>query len=127
MYGHIIKTVINIFPTPSTAPSSTPSVSQYSTPLLALYSTYTKANIVILCQPCSTEQQPKETVDGLIVNNIKKFLNNNKKGGPDTYVNKVMKSAILQACTFTTPTSGIDGIRHRLGLTKDLFFWFLEK
>ena len=57
---------------------------------------------IVLCQPCVEEES---SIDSQIIDNIVRFLSNdNKKGGPNSYINKVTKNAVLTACLFTQST-----------------------
>ena len=68
--------------------------------------------------------EEESSIDSQIVGNIVRFLSNeNKNGGPDSFINKVTKNAILTACLFTQST-GIEKIRKRLSINKDYFYKF---
>ena len=62
---------------------------------------------MLLCQPCAEEES---SIDSQIIGNIVSFLSKKtKNGGPDSYINKITKNAILTACLFTQST-GLDKI-----------------
>ena len=75
---------------------------------------------ILLCRTCAP--QPEVSIDTIITDNIVRFMNNKKKGGPDSFVNKVMKHAVLTAVTFSQPKERRDAIRSRLGLSKHYEF-----
>ena len=128
---------------PSHPSSSTPSINYSSTPISLLsnpassqesqYSTILPQTLeedypidensvnktpIVLCQPCVEEES---SIDSQIIDNIVRFLSNdNKKGGPNSYINKVTKNAVLTACLFTQST-GLEKIRKRLSINKDYF------
>jgi hypothetical protein len=75
----------------------------------------------LLCQPCVEEES---SIDSQIIGNIVSFLSNKtKNGGPDSYIKKITKNAVLTACLFTQST-GLDKIRQRLSINKDYFYKF---
>jgi hypothetical protein len=77
------------------------------------------------CFPC--EANDKSTIDHVIVDNLVSFLAHDKKGGPDSYITKVMKNALLTACTFSQSKSRLNDIRVRLGMTKRYFWNFIKE
>ena len=78
---------------------------------------------MLLCQPCVEEES---STDSQIIGNIVSFLSNKtKNGGPDSYINKVTKNAVLTACLFTQST-GLDKIQQRLSINKATFYKFMS-
>jgi hypothetical protein len=75
---------------------------------------------MLRCQPCVEEES---SIDSQIIGNIVSFLSNAKNGGPDSYINKVTKNAIITTCLFTQST-GLKKIRKRLSINKDYFYKF---
>ena len=72
---------------------------------------------VLLCQPCALEESSIHSIDSQIINNIVRFLSNNKNGGPDTYINKITKNANALLATYRLFIHRIKS-RNRYHMTK---------